>query len=370
MLTAAFMVSSWAGITEPGRATVKALLFIPEIIPGSPVRPQQWLVDEPSHQEIRFSVGDTEALGDLYIPATGGKHPAVVLFFGVIPAGRDDPRIVNLARGLARSNMVVLIPWSEVMTVSYRLDPAAVDMLVEAFHYLEGHPAVNTERIGLGGFCVGASFAALAAQDERIRDRVAYVNFFGGYYDAKDLLVAIASNTRFYDNAAEPWEARDDTRKVFTVHLIEGLMDADERKVLTSVFVEGAPANDLELTSLSEQGKVVYRLLTGVIREEAEELLSSLPPAFLDDLTLISPSTLIATLESPVLVMHDREDTAVPATESRRMAEALEGSSQVYYTEFSLFQHMDPTRQVAPPTMAQEVWKLLRHMYNVMRLSA
>ena len=369
MLTAVVLGSSWAGITEPGRAVVKALLFIPEIIPGSPVRPQQWLVDEPSYQEIRFSVGDAEASADLYIPAGGGKHPAVVLFFGVIPAGRDDPRIVNLARGLARSNMVVLIPWSEVMIVSYRLDPAAVDLLVEAFHYLEGHPAVNTERIGLGGFCVGASFAALAAEDERIRDRVAYVNFFGGYYDAKDLLVAIASNTRFYGDIAEPWEPRDDTRKVFTVHLIEGLTDADEREALTSVFVEGS-TNDVDPTSLSEQAKVVYRLLTGVTREEAEDLMSSLPPAFLDDLTLISPSTLIATLESPVLVMHDREDTAVPATESRRMAEALEGRSQVYYTEFSLFQHMDPTRQVAPPTMAQEVWKLLRHMYNVMRLSA
>ena len=66
--------------------------------------------------------------------------------------------------------------------------------------------------------------------------------------------------------------------------------------------------------------------------------------------------------------MHDREDTAVPAAESRRMVDALEGRGQVYYTEFSLFQHMDPTRQLAPPRMAQELWKLLLHMYNVMRL--
>ena len=373
LLIAIVLAAAWAGVTGPGRAVVKALLFIPEIVPGVPVRPQQWLVGEPTYQPVRFPAGDTEGGGDLYIPAGGGKHPAVVLFFGVIPAGPagpDDPRIVNLAQGLARSNMVVLIPWSDVMTASYRLDPGAVDLLVGAFRYLEEHPAVNATRIGLGGFCVGASFAALAAQDERIRDSVAYVNFFGGYYDARDLLVAIASHTRSYGGVSEPWEPRDDTRKVFTVHLIEGLPDAKEREALARVFLDDGPNIEVDTASLSEQGRVVHRLLYGVTREQAEALLNSLPPGFLEDLERISPSTLISTLETPVLVMHDREDTAVPAAESRRMAEALEGRGQVYYTEFSLFQHMDPTRPVAPPTMAQELWKLLLHMYNVMRLGA
>ena len=370
LLVAVFLVSVGVGVTEPGRALVKALLFIPEILPGAPIRPQEWLVDEPSYQEVRFSAGKTEGVGDLYRPAAGGSHPAVVLFLGVVPAGRDDPRVVNLARGLARSDMVVLIPWSDVMLNSRRLDPEAVELLVGAFQYLEGHPSVDPGRIGLGGFCVGASFAMLAAEDERVRDKVAYVNSFGGYYDARDLLVAIASHTRVYGGVVEPWAPRDDTREVFTVHLIEGLPDAREREALLRVFLEGGPPDDLLRASLSEQGKVVHRLLSGVSREEAEALLESLPAAFLADLERISPSTNIGSLEAPVLAMHDREDSAVPAAESRRMAEALEGRGQVYYTEFSLFQHMDPTRQVAPPTMVRELWKLLLHMYNIMRLGA
>ena len=369
LLVAVFLVSAGAGITEPGCALVKALLFVPEVIPGIPIHPQQWLADEPIHQEVRFPFRGTEGVGDLYLPASDGRHPAVVLFLGVAPAGPDDPRVVNLARGLARSNMVVLIAWSEVMK-SRRLDPEAIELLVGAFQYLEEHPSVNAERIGLGGFCVGASFAALAAEDERIRDRVAYVNFFGGYYDARDLLVAIASHTRFYGNVAEPWEPRDDTREVFTIHLIEGLPDTSEQEELKRVFLEGGPPDEGVMASLSEQGKTVHRLLSGVTREEAETLVDSLAPAFLANLARISPSTRIGALEAPVLIMHDREDTAVPATESRRMAEALKERGQVYYTEFSLFQHMDPTRRVAPPTMMRELWKLLLHMYNVMRLGA
>lgn len=334
------------------------------------MRPQQWLVGDPTRSEVRFPAGDAEGVADMYVPASPGAHPAVVLFLGVVAAGRDDPRVVSLASGLARSNIVVLIPWSPVMAASRRLDPSAVDLLVGAFHNLEENPSVDPQHIGLGGFCVGASFAALAAQDKRIRDRVAYVNVFGGYFDARDLLVAIASQTRSYGGVVEPWEPRDDSREVFTVHLIEGLEDGRDREVLARMFLEGGIVDEEKVHSLSEQGRVVYRLLTGVPREEAESLMATLPPGFLSDLDRISPRAGIGSLVAPLLVMHDREDTAVPAAESRRMVDALTSRGQPYYTEFSLFQHMDPTRSVAPPTMAVELWKLLLHMYNVMRLSA
>ncbi|MBI4201362.1 MAG: hypothetical protein HY531_03610 [Chloroflexi bacterium] len=370
LLVAVFLVSGVAGVTEQGRAMVKALLFIPQILPSVPVRPQEWLVTAPTHQEVRFPVGGAEAVADLYLPADGGRHPAVVLFLGVVPAGRDDPRVVDLARGLARSSMAVMIPWSNVMITSRRLDPEAVDLLVGAFQYMEKNPAVDPRRIGMGGFCVGASFATLAAEDPRIRERVAYVNSFGGWYDARDLLVAIASRTRSYGEEAQPWMPREDTREVFAVHLIEGLPNLSEREALSRVFLKGGPAEEVSPALLSEQGRTVYRLLSGVTVEEARSLLNSLPAGFRSELERMSPSTGIGGLKAPVLIMHDREDAAVAAEESRRLAEALEGRGRVHYTEFSLFQHVDPTRPLAPPEMARESWKLLMHMYNIMRLGA
>lgn len=369
ILITIILVSASIGVTEPGRAMFRAILFIPEILPNAPIRPQKWFVDDPSRQEVRFPFAGAEAIGDLYLPADDGRHPAVILFLGVAPAERDDPRVTNLATGLARSKMAVFIPWSEVMMTSRRLDPEAVDLLVEGFQYLEQHPSIDPKRIGIGGFCVGASFAALAAEDERIRDKVAYLNFFGGYYDAKDLLVAIASRTRSYGDSREPWEPRDDAREVFSIHLIEGIPNEREREDLIALFLEDGPTNEVDVKSLSKQATAVYRLLSGVTIEDARDLMTSLPANFLEDLERISPSTLIDDLQAPVLLMHDREDTAVPAAESRRMAAALKNRDQVYYTEFSLFQHMDPTRPVGPPTMIIEVWKLLLHMYNIMRLS-
>ncbi|MBI2861644.1 MAG: hypothetical protein HYX89_02370 [Chloroflexi bacterium] len=56
----------------------------------------------------------------------------------------------------------------------------------------------------------------------------------------------------------------------------------------------------------------------------------------------------------------------MPPTESLRLAEALEARGDVYYTEFSLFQHVDPTRPVDPLTFVREVAKLYLHVYRVM----
>jgi dienelactone hydrolase len=362
--------SFWAGMTGIGSAAIKSLLLIPEVVPSIHIHPQRWFMEEPTYEQVNFPVGDLETSADLYTPKSSGKHPAMVLFLGVIPAGRDDPRVVNLARGLARSNIVVLIPWSDVMTSSYRLDPKAVDQLVHAFDYLDAHPAVNSEKIGIGGFCVGASFAALAAEDERIQNRVAYVNLFGGYYDAKRLFVDVASNTQSHNDVVKQWVPRNDARMVFAVHLIEGLAVANDREQLAWAFLEGGSTESIDLTSLSDNGRLAYKLLTDVTREEAETLLHALPRGFLDALTAISPSTRIGNLEAPVLIMHDREDNVIPVTESRAMVEALKGTNRVYYTEFSMFEHMDPTRHVSLPTMAKEMFKLFRHTFNLLRLSS
>ena len=219
------------------------------------------------------------------------------------------------------------------------------------------------------GSALGHPLPHWAAQDERISDRVAYANLFGAYYDALDLMVSVASRSREYDGSIRPWEPRDDTQEVFTRHLIEALPDAEEQDVLRRVFLDGETAPTDLPDSLSNYGQVAHRLLTGVGRDEAEELMQQLPGSFLEELESVSPSTRMGRLKAHVLLMHDREDTAIPAVESKRLAESLP-EGDVYYTEFSIFQHVDPTRQVPFPELIREMGKLYLHMYNVMRVAA
>lgn len=353
--------------TAQGRTAVKTALFLPQVLPTIPVKPQEWFTGEPRLEEVSYPTGDGFGVADLYTPAGDGTYGAVLLFLGVNPAGRDDPRVVGLAEGLAQAGVVVLIPWSQEMTQK-KVSAGEIESLVYAYEYLLENDRVDPERSGMGGFCVGASFATVAAQDVRIRDRVKFVNFFGGYFDAKDLTVSVTSASRFYGDALEPWMPDKLSVEVVSAHLIDGLPDSGERALLERVFIEkDAVLDGGILSEMSTEAQTVHRLLSGVSRSEADGLISGLPDEMRTELASISPTTMLQDLNARVLIMHDRQDKLVPSEESRRLADALSERGGVYHTEFSLFQHVDPTRPVSPPIYVRELFKLYLHMYNVLR---
>ena len=72
-----------------------------------------------------------------------------------------------------------------------------------------------------------------------------------------------------------------------------------------------------------------------------------------------------------IVVLHDRDDVVIPVGESRRLREALAGRAGVSYTEFTLFQHMDPsTGQRSPLGLLRQLVRFYRAVYPVFRLAA
>ena len=355
--------------TPQGRTAAKTGGFVFQVLPDIPVKPLEWFTADPIEEEVFYPQGQGEGVADLYRPRGTGKRAAVLLFLGVNPAGRDDERVINLAEGLARSGMVVMVPWSETMT-QYRIDPSEVDNLVHAFQYLRGVEYVDPERVGMGGFCVGASLSTVAAQDPRIREDVAFINFFGGYFDLRDLLKAIVSRTRFGEDGQEPWEPSSQTRRTFRNHLIESVEERVDRELLTRIFADGVEPSSEGVENLSPVGGTVYRLLRGVSLEEAGALLDQLPEEFQENIRSISPSENLGDLKAKMLIMHDAEDNNVPSEESRRLRAALKERGDARYTEFVFFQHMDPARAVNPLTWTRDVSKLFLHLYNIIRIAS
>ncbi len=357
-------------LTPQGRAAFRAALFIPEVLPDLAVKPQSWFSREPVLEEVAFETAAGPGVADIYRPGGDGKHGAVVFFQGVVPGGRYDPRIVALGRGLARSGMVVMIPWSETQE-THRIAVEDVDVLVRAFQHLQSLDYVDPHRVGMGGICVGASLAMVAAQDERIRGDVSFVNSFAGYYDAEDFAKAIGSRSRFDEGYASPWEPDKLTYGVFRDHLIEGVVSDDDRRLLTQLYLEGkTPEGDLD--QMAPDALAVRRLLDGVPHEEVDLVVAELSPATAAFFQAISPSAGIENLEARVLIMHDTADRLVPSEESRRLAGVLDEGS-VYHTEFSFFQrqiqvHVGDAGEVGLLDYVREAAKLYMHMYNIMRI--
>ncbi len=361
-----------AAATPQGRVMVRTALFLPQVLPALPLNPQTWVTRDPVRRAVEFPLsGGRLGSADLYVPAGSGPHGAVLFFMGVVPPDRDEERIVRLAEGLARSGMVVMIPWLDSQQLGM-VAPGDVDGLVRAFQYMLALESVDTSRAGMGGICTGASLAIVAAQDPRIVHDVKFVNSFAGYYDARDLFRAIGARSRFDGDSVAPWEPDRLTLRLFVAHLTAGITDDAERSLVEGDVEIGRTLSEAELGALSSEAAAVYRLARGVSIGEVDSLMEQLAPGTLESLALISPSTNLERLEARVLIMHDRADRLVPSEESRRLADALGPGSNVYYTEFSSFQkgiqvHQDGGGGVGLFGYAREATKLFMHMYNVLR---
>ena len=354
--------------TPWGRTGFHTVLFVSQVLELG-VKPQGWFTSRPVRQEVTYPQANGDGLADIYRitdqPGAPGRA-AVLIFLGANAAGRDDKDVINLGNALARLGFVVMFHWSPTMALRQNIDPDEIENLVWAFQYLASQDYVDRQRLGMGGFSVGASFALVAAADPRINGDIAFLNAFGPYYDARDLLLQVATRSRFYQDRREPWDPDRLTMAVITNELIETLEDPRERALLEGLFLNGVQVSEQDLASLSFQAQGVRRLLEGTSPEEARLLYQSLPSGFRETMKQISPSTHIDNLKAPVMIIHDRNDRLVPSVESRRLERALRDKGDVRYTEVVAFDHVRPSGG-GVWDLAKEGLKLYRHMYGIIR---
>ena len=355
----------WSTLTVQGRTFAKSALFLPSLIPGSPVRPINLFTAEPTTSEVTFTDGQTTWSGDLYIPATSPPHPAIVVALGVNPAGRDDKRVIRLGDGLARMGIVTLVPYSENL-IQKTVTPGEIDFTVAAFQYLESRPEVDRERVGFLGICVGSSLSLLAAQDDRIRDRVDFISWFGGYYRLEELVVSVATQSYEVDGQRVPWRPDSLTREVVQRLTVQFAAEEAERELLTRALVHSIPLSAEQRDGLSPTGALVYELFRTDDAELARGIIARMPPDVHALMDTLSPAINLADLKARVFVMDDTSDTLVPYVHSRALADDL-GENLARHSKFSVFSHMDLDRLGNPARTIPELWGLLLHINEVFR---
>ena len=354
-------------VTPQGKAGFHTVLFVTQVL-DLPVKPQTWFTDAPLRHEVHYPSSEGTTVADVYRPDDKRRHAAVVLFLGANAAGRDDEDVVNLGNALARAGYVVMFHWSPTMALRANIEPAETGNLVWAFQYLSEREYVDLDRVGLGGFCVGASFALVAAADPGIRDDVHFVNAFGPYYDARTLLLQAASRSVVYDGERTPWDPDKLTMRVLANELIETLEKSEDVSALTRHYMNGETLTPAELEALSPAALAIVQLLDGTTPEEAERLYAALPGRFHADLESVSPAAHVNDVNAKLLIMHDRNDRLVPAAESRRLLAATEDRGDVRYTEVLAFEHVRPSGGGVWALLG-EAGRLYRHMYSIIRIA-
>jgi pimeloyl-ACP methyl ester carboxylesterase len=266
------------------RSAVLAGLFLAEFLsaaagPG----PLSALTPEPRRAAL--------AGADRYEPHALVAGVPLVLVHGYTPYGKDDPDLRRAADLLARAGFEVLVPTIPGLTRG-RLRPEDADPVVAAL-------AARPGRAVLVGVSVGAGPALLAAATPPARERVAAVLVLGGYASALEVV-------RYWLTGEYAWgEVRG--RHPHPPEVVRAFLDANRDLVddaTRAALATGDPAR-------------------------VSAALAALPPPTRALLDALSPERVAPAISARLILVHGRDDPAVPYTESLRLAAARPAGTQV-----------------------------------------
>jgi pimeloyl-ACP methyl ester carboxylesterase len=259
-----------------GASWVWSGAFLVEFLSGGRVRPLTRLATAPRRE--RLAVPGVAADR---VTRPGGAGTRLVLVHGLAPAGKNDAQLRRAAYLLARAGFDVAVPTVPGLTTG-RLRPDDVDAVVATL-------AAGDAPTVIVAVSVGAGPALLAAADARVRDRVRLVLALGGYASAAELVrFSLTGHYRFGAAAGRAPVAAD----------------------LVAAFV--AANADL----LDDSGR---RLLDTRDPAAIEAAMAGLSPSLRALLDALSPERVVADLPAPLVLVHGRDDPAVPYTESLRL---------------------------------------------------
>jgi hypothetical protein len=336
VLLVVLLVSAFLSIIPSGRAALRGMLLVPAVLQPNKQTPLTVSGSTVRHSTIVVSARSGPVYLDIYEPDAAapplpGAREGVVVIPG-IGDERKDSQLINLSMSLAREGIVVMDLTTPAL-IARRLNPDDVDAVVQAFLALAHHPSVGVGRGDLG---------MLAAADPRIRDQLAFMMLFGGYYDATSLLRDFGRRALDVDGTLEPWTPNPVPVEALA-KTIAPTLPANESKLLVGALSEhGTLLTAAQLASLSPDALAAYHLLAGDDPAHVDANIAALSPAMQRDLVALSPSAVLNDIHAPIYLLHDRDDTYVPFTESRAFAAALVQANHPHdFVELNIFAHVE-----------------------------
>jgi dienelactone hydrolase len=357
-------------IVPQGRGGLRAAMLLPALISASQPLPLTFNGEDVRHTALTVpSKGGTVDL-DVYEPVASpppipGAREGVVIIPGV-GDNRHEPQVINLVEGMARVGIVAMLMTTPTL-IDYALLPVDADAVAQAVLRLQRWPGVGADRVGIVGFSAGGALASLAAAEPQMQGHIAFLTFFGGYFDAESLLTDVGRRALVADGKTQPWNP-DAVPLLVLANTIATTLPAQEADTLTSAFANGvSPLSADQLAQLSPPAQAAYHLLAGDQPDQAAANITALSPQMHQLLKALSPSSVVQDISAPVYLLHDRSDIFVPFTESRDFSAALDRLGKPHqFVEFSIFQHVEVKSGLGLGPLIGDGLRLYRVVYSLL----
>lgn len=289
--------------------------------------------------EIEYDADGGRRAADLYTPQGTAARAGLVLVPGAAEGGRRDPRLVEFAEILARSEFAVLVPDISSFR-ELRPSPDSVREIVDSVGQLRNGGALAAGlRLGIGAFSIASGPAVLAALDAPECCAADFLVLVGGYHDLPRTLTFLT--TGYFEVDGEPRQREPDAygKWVYALSNAGRLQDPADRVALAELARRKlndpeAAVGDL-LAALGPAGRAVYDFIDNRDPARMLRLLTALPAGVRSDIEALDLAARdLSGLRADFILVHGLDDDIIPYAESVSLAGALPpGRSRLFLLE-------------------------------------
>ena len=299
----------------------------------------------PSRRTLDYVIDGRTGWADLYQPhqPIGG---ALVLVPGFTRYGKNDPRVIALARSMARARFLVLVPdLPGSRQVRVRLDDA--QYIADAMRYLARHqPQAATEGVAVVAISYAVGLAVLASLQAQPEVPLHFLVGIGGYYDSTAIVI-FATTGKFRLPGGRDWRSGaplSAAKWIFLASNTGVLSSAEDRQRLEAIAERCLRSCDESAEALGEglgpEGRSLLALITNKDPDRVPQLLADLPASVTAQLERLSlRSHDLSMLSGRVILVHGRLDPMIPYSESLTFGRAVPQTEVFVIDGFS---HIDP----------------------------
>ena len=329
--------------------------------------------DKPVPEWLRRFVSEPIAVRDLQLPLASGtvrarlytplaprnaapkNAPAIIVLHGVHHLGIDEPRLENFATAMAACGVQVLTP--ELPDIKdYQVGSNSIATIGESAGWLTREDGGRP--VGVLGLSFSGGLSLLAAADPGYQKDIRFVMAVG----SQDEMSRVAA---YYETGEDV--RPDGTEETLAPHEYGPLVLEYEhvgefvpaqdvtaiRAVLRAHLYEDPTAEHVALASLNSTQAAEAKALMDTSLPATRTALERADERHADDMAAVSPHGRLATLKTPVFLLHGAGDNIIPSAETEWMAAELPKRSLKAVLISPVLSHLD--LDGATPTMADQL---------------
>jgi dienelactone hydrolase len=318
-----------------------------------------WLrrfVSEPiAVRDLQLPLASGTVRARLYTPLAPRNAPAIIVLHGVHHLGIDEPRLENFATAMAACGIQVLTP--ELPDIKdYQVGANSIATIGESAEWLTHEDGGRP--VGVLGLSFSGGLSLLAAADPQYQKNVRFVMAVG----SQDEMSRVATYYRTGEDVRP-----DGTEEALAPHEYGPLVleyehvgefvpahdVASIRAVLRAHLYEDATAEHAALGRLSATQSAEAKALMNTSLPATRTALERVDERHAGDMAAVSPHGRLATLKTPVYLLHGAGDNIIPSAETEWMAAELPKRSLKAVLISPVLSHLD--LDGAKPTTADQL---------------